>query len=42
MSVIGKKVIYNGNMHNSMPGFYPPEGTVGRVVIEEDYSYQVR
>ena len=42
MSITGKKVIYNGNMHDSCPEFYPPEGTVGRVVIEEVCSYQVQ
>ena len=42
MSVIGKKVIYNGAMHDTEPAFYPPEGTVGRVVIEGEHSYQVQ
>lgn len=41
MSVMGKKVIYNGNMHDSQPEYYPPKGTVGRVVREDEYSYQV-
>lgn len=41
MSAIGKRVIYNGNMHDSCPEFYPPEGTVGRVVIEEICTYRV-
>ena len=42
MSAIGKKVIYNGNMHDTCPEFYPPKGTVGRVVIEEDCAYRVK
>ena len=42
MSVIGKRVIYNGAMHDTEPAFYPPEGTAGRVVVEEEYSYQVQ
>lgn len=42
MSITGKKVIYNGSMHDSMPEFYPPEGTVGRVVIGGECSCQVQ
>lgn len=42
MSAIGKKVIYNGNMRGIEPRFYPPKGTVGRVVEENNYSYQVQ
>ena len=42
MSAIGKKVIYNGDMHDIEPRFYPPKGTVGRVVEENNYSYQVQ
>lgn len=42
MSAIGKKVIYNGNMHDIEPAFYPPKGTVGRVVIDEEITYRIQ
>ena len=42
MSATGKKVIYNGDMRKIEPRFYPPKGTVGRVVEENNYSYQVQ
>lgn len=42
MSAIGKKVIYNGNMRNFQPEYYPPKGTVGKVAAENRYSYQVQ
>ena len=42
MSVIGKKVIYNGNMHDIEPAFYPPKGTVGKVAVDEEITYRVQ
>lgn len=42
MSATGKKVIYDGEKHKIEPRFYPPKGTVGRVVEENNYSYQVQ
>lgn len=42
MSAIGKKVIYNGNMHDSQPEYYPPKGTVGKVAVDEMITYRVQ
>lgn len=42
MSVIGKKVICNGAMHDTEPAFYPPKGTVGKVAVDEGITYRVQ
>ena len=42
MSATGKKVIYNGNMHDSQPEYYPPKGTVGKVAVDDEIAYRVQ